>query len=150
MTRYSISEPSAKTVKARGSYLRVHFKNTRETAMAISGMKLPKALAYLSDVKIQKQAIPFTRFASGVGRTPQVKPFKVTQGRWPVKSVEFITGLLKNAESNAEAKGLDISNLVIRHIQVNQAPKQRRRTFRAHGRINRMFQEQNLIHSLHV
>ena len=29
-----------------------------------------------------------------------------------------------------------MENLVIRHIQVNQAPKQRRRTFRAHGRIN--------------
>ena len=26
--------------------------------------------------------------------------------------------------------------LVIKHIQVNQAPKQRRRTYRAHGRIN--------------
>ena len=26
--------------------------------------------------------------------------------------------------------------LVVKHIQVNQAPKQRRRTYRAHGRIN--------------
>jgi large subunit ribosomal protein L17e len=25
---------------------------------------------------------------------------------------------------------------VLKHIQVNQAPKQRRRTYRAHGRIN--------------
>jgi large subunit ribosomal protein L17e len=29
-----------------------------------------------------------------------------------------------------------MSSLVIKHIQVNQAPKQRRRTYRAHGRIN--------------
>jgi large subunit ribosomal protein L17e len=35
-----------------------------------------------------------------------------------------------------QAKGLDVKNLTIKHIQVNQAPKQRRRTFRAHGRIN--------------
>jgi large subunit ribosomal protein L17e len=137
MTRYSTSEPTAKCVKARGSYLRVHFKNTRETAAALQGLKLKKALAYLADVKEHKQAIPFRRFNGGVGRTPQVNHFKVTQGRWPVKSVAFILGLLKNAESNAEAKGLDLENLVIRHIQVNQAPKQRRRTFRAHGRINR-------------
>ncbi|GMF57353.1 unnamed protein product [[Candida] boidinii] len=34
------------------------------------------------------------------------------------------------------AKGLDTSKLVISHIQVNQAPNVRRRTFRAHGRIN--------------
>jgi large subunit ribosomal protein L17e len=26
--------------------------------------------------------------------------------------------------------------LFVKHIQVNQAPKQRRRTYRAHGRIN--------------
>ena len=29
-----------------------------------------------------------------------------------------------------------MSSLVVKHIQVNQAPKQRRRTYRAHGRIN--------------
>ncbi|KAG5214986.1 hypothetical protein JEQ12_000562 [Ovis aries] len=39
-------------------------------------------------------------------------------------------------ESNAERKGLDVDSLVIGHIQVNKAPKMRRRTYRAHGRIN--------------
>ncbi|KAG0336014.1 60S ribosomal protein L17, partial [Podila humilis] len=33
-------------------------------------------------------------------------------------------------------KGLEQEALVIKHIQVNQAPRQRRRTYRAHGRIN--------------
>ncbi|CDP09588.1 unnamed protein product [Coffea canephora] len=33
-------------------------------------------------------------------------------------------------------KGLDVDSLFISHIQVNQAHKQRRRTYRAHGRIN--------------
>merc|ERR1712080_597315 len=41
-----------------------------------------------------------------------------------------------NAEANADAKGLDTGALVVKHIQVNQAPKQRRRKYRAHGRIN--------------
>lgn len=36
-------------------------------------------------------------------------------------------------------KGLDVDVLEISHIQVNQAQKQRRRTYRAHGRINREF-----------
>ena len=44
--------------------------------------------------------------------------------------------MLKNAESNAELKGLDVDSLVIEHIQVNKTPKMRRRTYRAHGRIN--------------
>ncbi|KAL2551495.1 60S ribosomal protein L17-2 [Forsythia ovata] len=37
---------------------------------------------------------------------------------------------------NAEVKDLDVDALYISHIQVNQARKQRRRTYRAHGRIN--------------
>merc|ERR1712107_67484 len=44
--------------------------------------------------------------------------------------------MLKNAESNAEYKGLDADHLIIEHIQVNRAAKMRRRTYRAHGRIN--------------
>ncbi|KAL1916536.1 60S ribosomal protein uL22 [Calcarisporiella thermophila] len=137
MVRYAATPANpAKIAKARGSYLRVHFKNTREVAAAISGMNLKKALTYLAAVKDHKRAIPFRRFNGGVGRTAQAKEFGTTQGRWPVKSCEFVEGLLKNVESNAEAKGLNVDGLVIKHIQVNQAPKMRRRTYRAHGRIN--------------
>merc|ERR1719408_829068 len=60
----------------------------------------------------------------------------MTQGRWPVKSAKILLGLLKNAESNAEFKNLDTENLTIKHIQVNRAQCGRRRTYRAHGRIN--------------
>jgi large subunit ribosomal protein L17e len=44
--------------------------------------------------------------------------------------------MLSNAESNPELRGLDVDSLVIEHIQVNKAPKMRRRTYRAHGWIN--------------
>jgi large subunit ribosomal protein L17e len=63
------------------------------------------------------------------------KQFGVTKARWPVKSASFLIDLLKNAVANADTKGLDTANLVVKHIQVNQAPKQRRRTYRAHGRV---------------
>jgi len=108
----------------------------REVAAALRGFKLTKAYAYLGDVKEHKQVIPFRRFNGGVGRSGQAKQFKATQGRWPEKSVKFITGLLKNAAANADAKNLDVEDLVIKNIVVQQAPKTRRRTYRAHGRIN--------------
>ncbi|KAI8898730.1 ribosomal protein L22/L17 [Globomyces pollinis-pini] len=136
MARYAKVETSAKSAKSQGSYLRVHFKNSREVAATLAGMNYKKAVRFLGDVKEHKQAVPFRRFAGGIGRTAQGKPHGVSRARWPVKSVEFILGLLKNAESNAVVKGLDLDKLKIAHIQVNQAPKQRRRTFRAHGRIN--------------
>ena len=43
--------------------------------------------------------------------------------------------LLENARANADAKGLDLKKTYITHIQVNRAPKGRRRSFKAHGRI---------------
>merc|ERR1711939_782171 len=74
MVRYAATAiDNGKSARARGSYLRVSYKNTRETAQAINGWKLDRALKFLENVK---------------------------------------------------------------HIQVNQAPKQRRRTYRAHGRIS--------------
>ncbi|GJN40384.1 hypothetical protein PR202_gb29591 [Eleusine coracana subsp. coracana] len=112
-------------------------QNTRETAFALRKMPLTKAKRYLEDVIAHKQAIPFRRYCGGVGRTAQAKNRQPNgQGRWPAKSARFILDLLKNAESNAEVKGLDVDTLYISHIQVNQAQKQRRRTYRAHGRIN--------------
>merc|ERR1719189_3210025 len=60
----------------------------------------------------------------------------MTQGRWPQKSAKVILGLLKNAESNAEFKNLDTEALIITHVVVNRACQGRRRTYRAHGRMN--------------
>merc|ERR1712029_144957 len=91
---------------------------------------------YLKNVIAHKEIVPFRRFMGGVGRHAQAKVHGTAQGRWPLKSAEFLLQLLKNAESNAEYKGLDPDHLVIDHIQVNRAPKMRRRTYRAHGRIN--------------
>lgn len=123
-------------VKARGSDLRVHFKNTRESAAALKGLALPRAQKFLEDVLVKKDIIPFRRYRYGVGRKAQTKNHKVCNGRWPVKSANFLLALLKNAESNAEVKGLDTEKMVIEHIQVNKAMQGRRRTYRAHGRIN--------------
>jgi large subunit ribosomal protein L17e len=114
----------------------VHFKNTRETVQAVRGMKLTRALAYLQNVLDHKEIVPFTRFSGKVGRKAQCKAFKHPQGRWPKKSVEYVTSLLENAKANAESKGLNVESLIISHAQANRAPNMRRRTFRAHGRIN--------------
>uniref|UniRef100_A0A2K6SSP8 Large ribosomal subunit protein uL22 n=1 Tax=Saimiri boliviensis boliviensis TaxID=39432 RepID=A0A2K6SSP8_SAIBB len=107
-------ENPTKSCKSRGSNLHVHFKNTRETAQAIKGMHIRKATKYMKDAKQW-------------GWTQQ--------GQWPKKSAEFLLHMLKNAESNAELKGLHVDSLVIEHVQVNKAPKMRRWTYRAHGRI---------------
>ena len=91
-------------LQAKGSDMRVHFKNTRESAHALRNMELNKAKKYLEDVLAHKRVIPFHRFCGGVGRTAQAKNEGQTtaQGRWPKKSAQILLGLLKHAEVNAE------------------------------------------------
>mmetsp|Transcript_12415 Transcript_12415/g.37311 ORF Transcript_12415/g.37311 Transcript_12415/m.37311 type:complete len:114 (+) Transcript_12415:429-770(+) len=59
-----------------------------------------------------------------------------SKGRWPQKASKIVLDLLTNAEANAEVKGLDTDALYVTHTQCNRAPPGRRRTYRAHGRIN--------------
>ena len=131
-------EDSEKSCKARASDLRISFKNMRETCMMLKGKKLEDAEQYLKDVLAMKRCVVFRRFCGGVGRTAQAKNEGSTngQGRWPKKAAEALLGLLANAKSNADTKGLDVENLTVTHIQCNKAIPQRRRTYRAHGRTN--------------
>jgi len=72
MVRYAATAlDGPKTAKARGAYLRVSFKNSHETAQAINGMKLTRALQYLENVQEKKEVVPMRRYAGSVGRSAQ-------------------------------------------------------------------------------
>jgi len=137
MVRYCHKPNNAtKSAIAKGNNLRVSFKNTCETANTIKRMPLARAVTFLKNVMRKKECVPFTRFNGGCGRTAQAKNWGTTQGRWPKKSCKFLLELLKNAEANATYKGLEAEQLMIEHIMVQRARQMRRRTYRAHGRIN--------------
>jgi len=76
--------------------LRAHFKNTYETARAVKGLRLKKAIRYMEDVIDHRRCVPIRRHNSHVGRTGQAKAFKTIQGRWPEKSARYVLQLLKN------------------------------------------------------
>lgn len=70
--RYSATEIApAKSARSRGSYLRVSFKNTRETAQAINGWKLQRAQTFLENVIEKKEAVPMRRYCGSIGRSAQ-------------------------------------------------------------------------------
>ena len=56
-----------------------------ETAAAVRGLSLAKAVKFLEDVQTHTQCVPFRRHNGAVGRTAQAKIHGVVQGRWPVK-----------------------------------------------------------------
>lgn len=105
--------------------------------MALKNLTLKKAKIYLQNVLDKKDVVPLRRFCGSAGRSNLCKNHNYHgPGRFPEKSVKHLLDLLSNAESNAEVKSLDTDKLSITHIQVNQAQHGRRRTYRAHGRIN--------------
>ena len=124
--------------KARTTYLRVHFKHCVEIAAALKGKQLIKAKNYLLDVLKYKAAIPYTKYTGGIGRHAVGKQYKAPGDKvgWPQKATKSFLDLLRNIEANAETKGLNLDEVYVTHANVNQAPKMRRRTYRAHGRIN--------------
>ncbi|KAF0691037.1 Aste57867_17649 [Aphanomyces stellatus] len=130
-------EDQTRSAKARGRHLRVHYKHCREVCHTIKGYSLAKAKKFLGDVLEMKAAVPFTKYTGGPGRHAQGKLLNAPgdKCRWPQKATRIILDLVKNAEANAELKGLDVEKLYIAHTQANMAIKQRRRTYRAHGRI---------------
>jgi large subunit ribosomal protein L17e len=124
--------------KSRGTQLRVHYKNAVEVVNAIRHMPLTRAKKYLENVLQHKEIIPFLRFKGARSRHAQAKNLKVpgSLGGWPKNAVTAVLSLIKNAEANASTKELDANDLVVSHSQCNMGVKGRRRTYRAHGRIN--------------
>ena len=137
MVKYSRqpAEPT-KSAKCRADDLRVHFKNTYETARACRGLTLNAALTYMDRVLEHTSIIPFRRFTGGPGRKAMCKQVGHHNGRFPEKSIKHVVALLQNLKSNAELKGLDVERCQISHVATQRARQGRRRTYRAHGRIS--------------
>ena len=95
-TVYSRNPTVNKVAKTSGKDLRVHYKNTYETANAIKGLSIPKAKQYLKDVLAHRRCVPYLNYFGGIGRTGQAKEFGKTLGRWPEKSVRIVLGLVNN------------------------------------------------------
>merc|ERR1719248_512483 len=101
--KYAREPPVKKNaVKAKGTDLRVSFKNTYNTAKAVRNMTLNDAKAYLNACLERQRCIPMRKYCGSQGR-----------------------------HAHANTKQLDAENLVVSHVQINKAPNGRRRTYRA-------------------
>jgi large subunit ribosomal protein L22 len=119
-----------RTAIASGRNMRVSPKQCREVCNHIQGMMLDKAIDLLEIVIEEKAWIPYRRHRKKRGHHSGMKKFPA--GGHPVKASGFILGVLKNAEANADSKGLDIDRLRIAH-----AATQRGRTYKTY--IERAF-----------
>lgn len=103
---------------AKATSLPISFKQSVEICNFIRNKKVNDAKKILMDVSNKKEAIPFTRFNSDVGHKKGMG-----SGRYPIKSSKELIKLLESAEANAQFKGLNTADLVIKHICANKAAK---------------------------
>jgi len=119
-----------KSAKAYGFELQCSPKDSYNIAKAIRGMKLQEAKKLLEDVIALKRPIKFYRYK----RKCAHKKGRIGAGGYPKKAAECILDVIKNAENNAEYKGLDVDNLIISHISTYKGRKIEGIIPRAHGR----------------
>ena len=133
---YTTTADPDTTAKALGREMPVSPKFAREVAGMIRGMKVDTARQALEDVIDKKRAVPLKRYNKRVSHKPGVGP-----GRYPVKAAKAILGVLDSAVSNAEYKGLDVSNMAIATISVARGRTIPGHMPRAHGRATQWNQE---------
>lgn len=124
------------TAKAMGREFFIPTKKTFELCRAIRGMQVERAKEYLDNVIALKQAVPFKSYHRWVGHKKGIGP-----GRYPVKSAKAVKKVLESAEENAEYKGLDSDNMVIRVIAGHKGSPTKANMPRAQGRATKWWHE---------
>lgn len=114
--KYSVEIDPEITAKSMGTELHISPKKSRELGRAIKGMRTGVARTYLEDVVKLKQAVPFKRHCDSLGH----KKGPMASGRYPVNVAKEFLKLLKNAESNAEYKGLDSEHMYLAHVSTKR------------------------------
>ena len=119
-------KPQGKFANAVGKDLNVSFKHAVAICDKLRGMMLGDAIELLEGVIRLEKVIPFRRFRTGIGHRRGLSGAEKI-GKYPRKASEYILRVLRNAEANAEYKGLDTENLKIVHIQALRGVSRRRR-----------------------
>ncbi|MFX0106869.1 MAG: 50S ribosomal protein L22 [Candidatus Hodarchaeota archaeon] len=121
-----------RTAVASGRNLRVSPKQCREVCNAVRGMMLERAIELLENVIQEKAWIPYRRHKRKRGHHSGMK--KWAAGGHPIKASEHILRVLRNAEANADNKGLDIDRLRIMHAATGRGRTYKKFIPRAFGR----------------
>jgi|SRR3989344_894874 len=117
--KYAMQVENENSARAVGKSLPISNKQSVEICGFIRGKKLQKAKDMLKQVIEKKMAVPYKRYNQDVGHKTGI-----AAGRYPMNASKNILALLEGVEANAQFKGLNTSNLVIKHICAHKAAKQ--------------------------
>lgn len=101
--------------------LGISTKKSVEICRLLRNKSTEKAKKILERVIEKKEAVPYKRYLHEI---PHRKG-NIAAGGYPIKASKIILSLIKNAEANAQNKGMS-SNLVISHISAHKGERQSR------------------------
>lgn len=130
--KYAMMSDKEKESKAMASELHISFKKTREVCHHIKGMKVSEARKFLESVVDMKQAVPYKRHNDSRGHRKGC----MAAGGYPVLAAAEVLKVLRNAENNAEYKGLEPTRMYISSTRANRGRVIRGMYPRARGRAS--------------
>ena len=131
MYRYAAQNVDPETTaKAVGRDIPVKPKFAVNVMRAIRGRAVPKAKRFLEDVIALERPVQFVFH----NRNVKHRRGGGGPGRYPVNTAKAVLEVLKNAENNAEYKGLDPERMVVQHAAAHRAAPMPGHMPRAQGR----------------
>ena len=124
-------------VRASGRELNISPKASREICLALKGMTLDKAIAFMEKVETMDAPVAFRRHKLKVGHRSELVGFPT--GSYPVKAAGRILGVLQNLRGNCEFKGLDPERVRLIHASAKAGRVIKDYVPRAHGRSSPNF-----------
>ena len=109
-----------KIAKATAKNARASLKYSNEIARELKGMKLGRAQEFMSNVIEKKEFIPLRKYVKKMGHRKGRSISFTKTGRYPKRTAEIFLNLLNSVKSNADYKGLNAENLVIKHVFASQ------------------------------
>ena len=128
-----------KTAIASGRDLNISPKAAREICRALNGRYLEQAIEYMERVITKEAVVPYRKHKKKVGHKRGQHGWP--SGKYPVKAAGEMLNVLRNVESNAEFKGLDIARLRIIHVCAHRGRVTKRFFTRAFGRTSPKLKE---------
>ena len=136
MKGYTAEADPDTSAKAIGKEMPISPKFTREICGLIRGMKVNTAISTLEGVIALETPVPLKRYNKRVSHKQGVGP-----GRYPKKAATAVLGVIKSAVANAEYKGLNVDDMVIRTISASRGRVTPGHMARAHGRATEWNQD---------
>ena len=136
MKGYTAESDPDTSARAIGKEMPISPKFTREICGMVRGMKVNTAIKTLEGVIALETPVPLKRYNKRVSHKQGVGP-----GRYPKKAAAAVLGVIKSAVANAEYKGLNTDEMVIRTITASRGRVTPGHMARAHGRATEWNQD---------